>query len=110
MVTYARQIIRNLVTNAVRYGGPTIRMSFESDGDQVAMHVEDDGAPVPEPLRDAIFEPYRQAHDDPRAVPSSIGLGLAVSRQLAELMGGSLDYSRGGAWNRFSLRLPAVDG
>jgi K+-sensing histidine kinase KdpD len=56
---------------------------------------------------EAIFDPYHRAHD--HETPSaSVGLGLAVSRHLAEVMGGSLDYLVQDGRSTFRLRLPAV--
>lgn len=100
-----RQVLRNLVSNAVRYGGPSIRVSTRLDGASVQVTVADDGEGVPEGEGAHIFLPYRRSttshHSD------SIGLGLWASRQLAVAMGGSLEYRRVGAWTEFALSLPA---
>ena len=102
-----RQIIRNLVTNAVRYGGPNIWFGFGYDTDTVSVTVCDDGDGIPLTERTKVFEPYHSAK--PRHTqPASVGLGLAVARQLAELMGGSLTYSRPGKVSIFELELPAA--
>jgi signal transduction histidine kinase len=101
-----RQIIRNLLSNARRYGGPQVRIEFENDPGWTTVTVTDNGKGVPVAEREAIFQPYRSAHE-PGANSESIGLGLYVSRALADAMGGSLTYSREGACSRFSLRLPA---
>jgi signal transduction histidine kinase len=60
---------------------------------------------VPAELAEVIFEPYRRAHSLGTAT-EAVGLGLTVSRSLAEAMGGSLDYVREGEWCVFELRLP----
>ncbi len=103
-----RQIIRNLVTNAIRYGGEDIRVEVEPNGATVAVRVVDDGAGIPDSERERIFEPYERAH--PAAgQPGSVGLGLTVARKLAELMGGDLTYRYDGA-SVFELTLAkAVD-
>jgi two-component system sensor histidine kinase BarA len=101
-----RQIIRNLITNAIRYGGDTVFIEFERRGDRVLLVVRDNGAEIPEAQRERIFQPYFSAHD-PRTQPSSVGLGLTVSRQLADMMGGELSYSHDGVWSVFALELPA---
>jgi PAS domain S-box-containing protein len=101
-----RQVIRNLLTNAVRYGGPAIRISVASDADRVRVVVFDDGVGIPEEFRDAIFEAYGRAHPA-RGVPGSVGLGLTVSRKLARLMNGSIDY-RYDDGSVFELTLPAA--
>lgn len=86
-----RQIIRNLITNATRYGGPSIEVVMKSTAGARIVEVIDDGPGIPEPDRERIFEPYERAHDTV-GQPGSVGLGLSVSRTLAELMGGSLTY------------------
>ncbi len=103
-----RQIIRNLVTNAMRYGGEDIRVEVEPHGATVSVRVVDDGAGIPDTERDRIFEPYERAHPA-TGQPGSVGLGLTVARKLAELMGGDLTYRYDGA-SVFELTLVrAVD-
>ncbi|MDJ0961513.1 MAG: ATP-binding protein [Acidimicrobiia bacterium] len=101
-----RQIVRNLLQNAQRYGGADIRVSIERDGAIPAVIVSDDGPGVPPGAEEAIFEAYRRAHG-PTAQPASVGLGLAVARQLATLMGGSLTYRRANGRTEFVMALPA---
>jgi signal transduction histidine kinase len=98
-----RQILRNLFTNAMRYGGPTIRVISGFDDHKVWLEVRDDGDGVPPDLAADIFEPYGTAH---QGVKGSVGLGLSVSRQLAELMRGSLTYRRHEGESIFRLELP----
>lgn len=86
-----RQIIRNLITNAIRYGGPNIEVQMSSTAGARVVEVVDDGPGIPESDRERIFEPYERAHNTV-GQPGSVGLGLSVSRTLAELMGGSLTY------------------
>ncbi len=97
-----RQIVRNLATNSVRYGGPTVRVDLWCDE---SAHVEwrDNGAATADMER--IFEPFHQAHSRP-SQPSSLGLGLTISRGLADAMGGSLAHRRENGWTVFELILP----
>jgi two-component system sensor histidine kinase KdpD len=97
-----RQILRNLLTNLERYGGSNRRVLGGVEGRRVWLEVRDDGEGVSELDAGRIFEPYASAHN---GVASSVGLGLSVSRQLAELMGGSLDYSRDADESVFRLEL-----
>jgi len=69
--------------------------------------VRDDGSEIPPAERERIFLPYFSAHN-PGSLPSSVGLGLTVSRQLAEMMGGRLAYSFDDGWSTFTLELPSV--
>jgi signal transduction histidine kinase len=102
-----RQILRNLFTNALRFGGPNIGFESVRVGDKVMLRVTDDG-PGPDPeLVESIFEPY--VHVRWERTPASIGLGLAVSRHLAQLMGGDLTYGRRSEVTVFELVLPAAD-
>lgn len=101
-----RQILRNLVTNALRYGGDQITVRVGGDDRNVFVRVEDDGEGVDAEEQDRIFEPYRRAHDAP-GVTASMGLGLAISRQLARLMDGDLTYDYESGLSVFTLTMPA---
>ena len=64
----------------------------------------DDGPGVPVHESDLIFERYYRSAESPTQ-PGSVGIGLAVSRQLAEMMGGTLDYVPTKPQSRFELSL-----
>lgn len=98
-----RQIVRNLITNAQRYGGPTITVTCGAG----FVAVEDDGPGIPHEDRELIFEAYGQSSSH-RHDASSTGLGLAVSRSLARLMDGDLGYHRAGGRSIFRLDLPSA--
>jgi signal transduction histidine kinase len=102
-----RQVVRNLVSNALRYGGNDIRVDFQLVGQQAVLTVSDNGPGIPESERERIFLPYQVAHS-PGSQPSSVGLGLTVSRQLAGLMGGSLTYRHEAGSSVFEIRLPSA--
>ena len=101
-----RQILRNLVANAVRYGGHPISIAAWATGAEVRIAVRDQGAGIPLEAVDRMFEPYARLGDH-IGLPSSVGLGLYVSRLLARMMGGGLDYSRRDGRTEFCLTLPA---
>lgn len=98
-----RQIIRNLISNAVRYGGEEIEVVTRARGSFAEVLVRDDGDGIPSEDEATIFLPYRRSSRTP-ATGASVGLGLWVSRQLAEAMEGSLTYERSTGWTEFSLR------
>ncbi len=100
-----RQILRNLITNAIRYGGETVRVESKTNLEGAHVYVWDNGSGIPSENREAIFEPYQRAHDR-EGLPGSVGLGLTISRQLARLMGGDLSYDYISGWSVFTLRLP----
>lgn len=102
--TRFRQIVRNLMTNASRYGGDSVWIELEDGPASVMISVCDDGPGVPEELAKKIFEPYVSAHDR-GGQPQALGLGLAISRRLARLMAGDVTYSRSGDVTRFTLTL-----
>ena len=99
------QILRNLVTNATRYGGTQRSIHVSRTETAGVVEVHDDGTGIPFEERERIFEPYTRAHDRP-GMTASVGLGLAVSRQLAELMGGNLEYHGDQGHSVFRLTLP----
>lgn len=101
-----RQVLRNLLTNAERYGGTNVTVSVATEGHWVDIDVTDDGEGLPRNQWESIFQLYHRAHEGGRH--ESLGIGLAVSRQLAELMGGTLTYTRDQARSVFRLSLPAA--
>jgi signal transduction histidine kinase len=103
-----RQILRNLVSNALRYGGEQINVRVGDEKGWVHARVEDNGQGVATEDQHTIFEPYQRAHDAP-GLTASMGLGLTISRQLAQLMGGDLRYEREPDLSVFTLSMPAVN-
>ena len=103
-----RQVLRNLLTNAERYGGSDVRVSVLTDDQVVSVEVSDDGPGLPISDWERVFEPFQRGSTKP-ASPASVGIGLTISRQLAELMGGSLAYERVGDRSVFRLRLPRAE-
>jgi signal transduction histidine kinase len=100
-----RQILRNLLTNAERYGGSVVKIQVRRAGESVHIEVRDNGDGVPVHLRDHVFEPYARAKNS-ATQPASVGLGLSVARQLAHLMSGDLELSDDEEWTVFTLTLP----
>ena len=84
-----RQIIRNLVSNAIRHGGNKVFIRIEPTGDRVEVRVCDDGQAIPHQELERIFKPFETGNAESH--PKSVGLGLSVARKLARLMGGRPD-------------------
>jgi len=103
--TRVRQIIRNLLTNAIRYGGERIFVVVRASEGVSTVCVCDDGQGIREDEQPLVFEAYQQGHTD-TPVSGSVGLGLSVSRHLAQLMGGDLGYSFEDGISTFELSLP----
>lgn len=100
------QVLTNLITNAIRYGaGTRVGVRTEREATCAVVHVHDDGPGIAEPDQARIFQPFERAVSPNDA--SGLGLGLFISRQIAEAHGGSLTVtSQPGRGTTFSLRLP----
>jgi signal transduction histidine kinase len=104
-----RQILFNLVGNAVKYSVPgRIDMRVDAtSSDDLFVHVVDEGPGIMEEDRERIFEPFTQADSSLTRSGSGVGLGLAICRRLARLLGGDvLLVSEPGEGSTFTLRLP----
>lgn len=101
-----RQILRNLLTNAERYGGDEIVVhSSLVDYDMVEIAVCDSGPVLEAGLSGQVFDRYYRETGERRPT-GSVGLGLTIARDLAQLMGGELSYRHEGTWSEFVLTLP----
>jgi len=103
------KIISNLFTNAIKYAEKEIVLVLELTGNYFCIRVISDGNLIPEEMKEKIFEPFFQINDENKAqVQSGTGLGLPLSRSLAELHGGKLylDTSPEQQFNEFVLQLP----
>ena len=104
------QILLNLVSNAVKFTdkGGSITIGCESDGTQVRTTVSDTGRGIPRDKLEAIFDPFVQVDKRFTRQTEGVGLGLAISRDLAHAMNGDLTVeSTLGTGSRFTLTLPA---
>jgi signal transduction histidine kinase/DNA-binding response OmpR family regulator len=109
-----RQILINLAGNAVKFtesGG--VGLCARIEGETLVFEVEDSGPGVPENRRAAIFGEFEQGDDSATTRYGGAGLGLAISRRLARLMGGDISYAprpEGGSLFTFSLPLRRAEG
>jgi PAS domain S-box-containing protein len=105
-----QQIVLNLLTNALKFTNPggAVELSVERSVDFVAVHVTDTGIGIPPEKFEAIFDPFVQVDANYTRTGDGVGLGLAISRDLARGMGGelSLANSEEGVGSTFTLQVP----
>ncbi|MCD2515858.1 hybrid sensor histidine kinase/response regulator [Massilia sp. G4R7] len=103
------QVVVNLLTNALRYGGgQPVEVSVQYADDQVRIHVRDEGKGIAVQDLERIFEPYERGARN--GEPKGLGLGLYISRQLAVSHGGELRVtSKPGEGSTFTLILPTCE-
>lgn len=102
------QVLTNLLDNALKYSPADSVVRVESDlaADRVTVAVHNRGEPIPPERLGSVFEPFQRADPDANA-RVSLGLGLHISRQLAQAHGGDLTVeSSAEAGTRFTLTLP----
>ena len=105
-VTWIKRALRNLVSNAVRYGGETL-ISLSSEGNTAILVVEDNGPGIPEDRIAAMLEPFTRGEASRNRETGGAGLGLTLARAVAEQHGGTLvlaNRPEGGL--RAEIRLP----
>lgn len=99
-----RHILRNLISNAVQHGGPSITVKAAPTGAWYRVVVADDGPGLPATEMESLFFPAMTAE----SVTGTLGLGLAVSRRLADELGCSLTYRRFETLTAFVLDIPLL--
>ena len=103
------QILKNLLSNAFKFtekGSVELRVA-RREGEQIAFAVHDSGIGIPSDQQDVIFEAFRQADGTTNRRYGGTGLGLSISRELAQLLGGTIEVtSAPGAGSVFTLIVP----
>ncbi|HKY98006.1 MAG TPA: ATP-binding protein [Gemmatimonadaceae bacterium] len=104
------QILVNLLSNALKATaeGGKVSITCDSDAEVIAIRVEDTGVGIPEERLESVFSPFTQLGRALNSPHTGVGLGLAISRELARVMGGDVTVSSTvGAGSIFTLTLPA---
>ncbi|MDQ8021387.1 MAG: response regulator [Moraxellaceae bacterium] len=106
-----QQVLRNLLSNAFKFtdrGEVCLQVSAPEDG-WIVFAVKDTGCGIAPHQLDVIFEPFRQADGTTSRKYGGTGLGLSISRELAQLLGGTVEVvSEPDAGSTFTLRLPVL--
>ena len=102
-------VITNLVTNALKYTDPggSVTLRAHEDADGIVFEVEDTGRGIEEQYLGKIFDKFVQVRNGMDNSPGSVGLGLAIAREIVETYGGRIwATSTPGRGSIFSFRLP----
>ena len=99
------KIIGNLLYNAIKYSASSVAVRLEKSGDDFVVVIENDGQLVPLSERERIFLPFER-YTSTEIKTTGTGIGLFVSRNLAQLHGGSLAMDADMEVNRFILTIP----
>ena len=99
-----RQIVRNLASNAIKHGGPTVDIYLEEVNNHAILTVSDNGDGLSSDIKERLFD--RFVHDGSETLlTGSVGLGLSIARSLAQTMGGDVRFVRAGGWTNFEVIL-----
>ena len=105
--TWLRRALRNLISNALRHGGGAARVGLMRQADRVILTVEDDGPGIPDQAIEQMLEPFTRGEPSRNRGTGGAGLGLTLSRAIAEQHGGSLSLAnRTGGGLTATLTLP----
>jgi signal transduction histidine kinase len=107
-VTKVRQILLNLLTNAAKFTERgTVQCHARAELEMMVIDVSDTGRGIAPEALERVFEPFWQGDSSGRDRPKGVGLGLSVSRRLAQLLGGAITVnSTLGRGSTFTLHLP----
>jgi signal transduction histidine kinase len=108
-----QQVLANLVSNGIKYSpdGGVLTVTAERDGAHAAISVRDSGPGIPADDQRRLFEPFRRTARAAESQVPGVGLGLFISRRIAEAHGGTLVvHSTQGQGATFTVRLPISTG
>ncbi|MDD2941645.1 MAG: ATP-binding protein [bacterium] len=109
---HIRQILINLVSNAIKYTEPggTVVLYAEIIGDMAKICVKDSGVGIPESVLPKLFERYERGENEYSLAQTGTGIGLALTKHLVEINGGQIGaYSQFGEGSEFWVLVPLID-
>lgn len=103
-----RQLLTNLVTNAVTYGTPDkpVRVVLTGDDTEIHLEIVNSGPAIDELTLERIFDPLKRGPDQERKNSDGLGLGLYIASEIAKAHQGSIDVRSGKTETAFDVRLP----
>lgn len=104
-----RRALRNVIENAVRYGGAT-RVSHQSRAEEFIITVEDNGPGIPAPELERVFDPFFRLEQSRSLETGGHGLGLSIARTIIRAHGGDISLSnRDEGGLRATIAIPFAD-
>lgn len=111
-LTRLGQVLGNILNNAARYtpDGGTIHLSAQKQGQEAVVTIRDTGIGIPEDMLEKIFGLFTQVDRTLEQSQGGLGIGLALSKHLIDLHGGSIHVTSAGQnkGSQFEVRLPAI--
>ena len=100
------RLLTNLLDNAERHAESRVWVTVTTDGDDAVLEVLDDGAGIPPGDRERVFWRFQRLAEGRDRDPGGTGLGLTISRDIAQAHGGTLVVADSDRGARFVLRIP----
>jgi len=102
-----RRALRNIIENAVRYGGD-VAVRYSQEHDRVVIEVRDHGPGIPSAQLESVFEPFYRVETSRSRITGGTGLGLSIARSILRSHGGDitlLNHPNGGLLVKLDLPL-----
>jgi signal transduction histidine kinase len=105
------RILLNLLSNAMKHtpSGGAIHVDLKAAQDKIIISVADNGEGIPDEKKSVIFDRFRQVNTSLSRTSEGCGIGLSITKALAELLGGSIAFESSlGAGSTFYVTLPIL--